>query len=104
MYADSITSSMDYAIKETERRRKIQTEYNEKHGIVPQTVKKEVRAIIEITSRDELAKTEKKGKKLTKADKEALIEKLTKEMKAAAAALDFEHAAHLRDTIAKLKK
>ena len=104
MYADSITSSMDYAIKETERRRKIQTEYNEKHGIVPQTVKKEVRAIIEITSRDELAKAEKKGKKLTKADKEALIEKLTKEMKAAAAALDFEHAAHLRDTIAKLKK
>ena len=104
MYADSVTSSMDYAIKETERRRKIQTEYNEKHGIVPQTVKKEVRAIIEITSRDELAKAEKKGKKLTKADKEALIEKLTKEMKAAAAALDFEHAAHLRDTIAKLKK
>ena len=104
MYADSITSSMDYAIKETERRRKIQTEYNEKHDIVPQTVKKEVRAIIEITSRDELAKAEKKGKKLTKADKEALIEKLTKEMKAAAAALDFEHAAHLRDTIAKLKK
>ena len=104
MYADSITSSMDYAIKETERRRKIQTEYNEKHGIVPQTVKKEVRAIIEITSRDEVAKAEKKGKKLTKADKEALIEKLTKEMKAAAAALDFEHAAHLRDTIAKLKK
>ena len=104
MYADSITSSMDYAIKETERRRKIQTEYNEKHGIVPQTVKKEVRAIIEITSRDELAKAEKKGKKLTKADKEALIEKLTKEMKAAAAELDFEHAAHLRDTIAKLKK
>ena len=104
MYADSITSSMDYAIKETERRRKIQTEYNEKHGIVPQTVKKEVRAIIEITSRDELSKAEKKGKKLTKADKEALIEKLTKEMKAAAAALDFEHAAHLRDTIAKLKK
>ena len=104
MYADTVTKSMAYAIKETERRRKIQTEYNEKHGIVPQTVKKDVRAIIEITSRDEVAKAEKKGKKLTKADKEALIEKLTKEMKAAAAALDFEHAAHLRDTIAKLKK
>jgi excinuclease ABC subunit B len=104
MYADSVTESMAYAIGETERRRAIQTEYNEKHGIVPQTVKKDVRAIIEITSRDELAKAEKKGKKMTKADKEALIEKLTKEMKTAAAALDFEHAAHLRDTIAKLKK
>ena len=104
MYADSVTESMAYAIGETERRRAIQTEYNEKHGIVPQTVKKDVRAIIEITSRDELAKAEKKGKKMTKADREAMIEKLTKEMKAAAAALDFEHAAHLRDTIAKLKK
>ena len=104
MYADSVTESMAYAIGETERRRKIQMEYNEKHGIVPQTVKKEVRAIIEIASRDDTAKGEKKAKKMTKAEKEALIEKLTKEMKAAAAALDFEHAAHLRDTIAKLKK
>ena len=104
MYADTVTGSMARAMRETERRRKIQTEYNEKHGIVPQTVKKEVRSVIEITSRDEAAKAEKKGKKLTKADKEALIEKLTKEMKAAAAALDFEHAARLRDTIAKLKK
>ena len=104
MYADTITKSMAYAIKETERRRKIQTEYNEKHGIVPQTVKKEVRSVIEITSRDETAKAEKKSKKMTKADKEALIEKMTKEMKAAAAALDFERAAYLRDSIAKLKK
>ena len=104
MYADSVTESMAYAIGETERRRKIQTEYNEKHGIVPQTVKKEVRAIIEIASRDDTAKNEKKAKKMTKAKKEALIESLTKEMKAAAAALDFEHAAHLRDMIAKLKK
>lgn len=104
MYADTITKSMAYAMKETERRRKIQTEYNEKHGIIPQTVKKEVRSVIEITSRDESAKTEKKNKKMTKADKETMIAKLTAEMKAAAAALDFEHAAHLRDTIAKLKK
>ena len=104
MYADSVTESMAYAIGETERRRKIQTEYNEKHGIVPQTVKKEVRAIIEIASRDDTAKGDKKTKKMTKAEKESLIEKLTKEMKAAAAALDFEHAAHLRDMIAKLKK
>ena len=97
MYADSVTESMAYAIGETERRRKIQTEYNEKHGIIPQTVKKEVRAIIEIASRDDTAKNEKKAKKMTKAEKESMIETLTKEMKAAAAALDFEHAAHLRD-------
>ncbi|MBQ8496344.1 MAG: excinuclease ABC subunit UvrB [Clostridia bacterium] len=104
MYADTVTGSMSRAIKETERRRAIQTEYNEKHGIIPKTIKKDVRAVIEITSRDELAKAEKKGKKMTKADREALIEKLTKEMKEAAKALDFEHAAYLRDTIAKLKK
>jgi excinuclease ABC subunit B len=104
MYADTVTKSMDYAIKETERRRKIQEAYNEKNGIVPTTIKKDVRAVIEITSRDEAAKAEKKGKKMTKADKDALIEKLTKEMKEAAKALDFEHAAYLRDTIAKLKK
>ena len=104
MYADTVTKSMHYAIKETERRRKIQEAYNEKHGITPTTVKKDVRALIEITSRDEIAKAEKKGKKLAKADKESLIEKLTKEMKEAAKALDFEHAAYLRDTIAKLKK
>ena len=104
MYADTVTGSMARAIKETERRRSIQTAYNEKHGIVPQTVRKEVRSIIEITSRDETAKAEKKGKKMTKAERETLIEKLTKEMKQAAAALDFEHAAHLRDAIAKLKK
>ena len=104
MYADTVTESMAYAIGETERRRKIQMEYNEKHGIVPKSVKKDVRAIIEITSRDENAKTEKKNKKMTKAEKEAQIQTLTKEMKEAAAALDFERAAKLRDTIAKLKK
>ena len=104
MYADPVTGSMARAIKETERRRSIQTAYNETHGIIPRTVQKEVRSIIEITSRDETAKAEKKSKKMTKAEREALIEKLTKEMKQAAAALDFEHAAHLRDTIAKLKK
>ena len=104
MYADTVTESMAYAIGETERRRKIQMEYNEKHGIVPKSVKKDVRAIIEITSHDENAKTEKKNKKMTKAEKEAQIQKLTKEMKEAAAALDFERAAKLRDTIAKLKK
>ena len=104
MYADTVTGSMERAIKETERRRKIQTDYNEAHGIVPKTVKKEVRAIIEITSKEDSAKTEKKAKKMTKVEKESMIEKLTAEMKAAAAALDFERAAKLRDSIAKLKK
>jgi excinuclease ABC subunit B len=104
MYADTVTKSMAYAIGETERRRKIQSEYNEKHGIVPKTVKKEVRAVIEITSKEDSAKAEKKTKKMTKAEKEALIAKLTAEMKEAAANLDFENAARLRDTIAKLKK
>ena len=104
MYADTVTKSMAYAIGETERRRKIQSEYNEKHGIIPKTVKKEVRAVIEITSKEDTAKAEKKTKKMTKAEKEALIIKLTAEMKEAAANLDFENAARLRDTIAKLKK
>ena len=104
MYADTVTGSMARAIKETERRRKIQTAYNEAHGITPQTVKKEVRSIIEITSKEDTAKAEKKSKKMTKAEKEAMIEKLTAEMKLAAVALDFERAAKLRDSIAKLKK
>ena len=103
MYADTVTGSMARAIAETERRRKIQTEYNEAHGIVPKTIKKDVRAVIEITSRDDIAKAEK-NKKLTKKQKESLIEQLTKEMKDAAAVLDFERAAYLRDSIAKLKK
>ena len=104
MYADTVTKAMKDAIKETERRRTIQEAYNIKHGITPTTVKKDVRAVIEVTSRDEAAKAEKKKGKMSKADKEALIEKLTKEMKEAAKALDFERAAYLRDTIAKLKK
>ena len=102
MYADTVTNSMSRAIAETERRRKIQTEYNEKHGIVPQTVKKEVRAVIEITSRDVPDKKDGKEKKMTKAEREAMIESLTAQMKEAAKALDFERAAQLRDTIARL--
>ena len=104
MYADSITGSMSRAIKETERRRAIQAKYNEENGIVPRTIKKEVRAVIEITSRDENAKTKKQTKKLSAAEKEKLIEKMTAEMKEAAKQLDFERAAYLRDEIAKMKK
>ena len=103
MYADTVTGSMARAIAETERRRKIQTEYNEAHGITPKTIKKEVRAVIEITSREDVAKAAK-NKKMTAKQKETLIEQLTAQMKDAAAVLDFERAAFLRDSIAKLKK
>ncbi len=104
MYADTVTGSMSRAIKETERRRKIQTEYNEAHGITPTTVKKDVRDVINMTSKDEASKLTKNKKKLSKAEKDDMITKLTAEMKAAAKELDFERAAFLRDTIAKLEK
>ena len=101
MYADSVTESMERAITETERRRGIQMRYNEEHGIVPQTIIKKVNDIIEISS-----KTEEKLKnkpKLSRAEREKLIEQLTKEMKAAAKLLEFEHAAYLRDKIKELR-
>jgi len=101
MYADSVTPSMERAITETERRRAIQQRYNTEHGITPKTIRKEVREVLEITARD------KKGaagdKKLSKAEKLLLIDQLTKEMRAAAKLLEFEHAAFLRDRIEKLR-
>ncbi len=107
MYADTVTRSMRSAIDETERRRKIQTEYNEKHGIIPQTIKKEVRDLIEIgisdDSEKESGKRTKSGK-LSVKDREKLISTLTEEMKHASASLDFERAAVLRDKIFELKR
>ena len=104
MYADSVTNSMERALSETERRRKIQMEYNEAHGIVPQTIIKDVRGIIEISSKEDKAKTDKKSySKLTRREREELITKLEKEMKNAAKLLEFEHAAYLRDKIKELK-
>ncbi|MBQ2668871.1 MAG: UvrB/UvrC motif-containing protein, partial [Clostridia bacterium] len=102
MYADAVTPSMEYAIRETERRRGIQERYNEANGIVPKTIVKDVSEILEISSKAE----EKKGKKrkYTPAEKRMMIEKLTKEMKAAAKLLEFEHAAYLRDRIKELQK
>ncbi len=102
MYADSVTPSMERAIKETQRRREIQMEYNQKHNITPQTIKKDIRDIIEITSKDGIEK-EKPVKKLSKIEKEQLIKRLTAEMKDAAKILEFEHAAYLRDKIDKLR-
>ena len=100
MYADSVTRSMESAITETERRRAIQQAYNEKHGITPKTIIKDVRDIIEIGTK---ADSEKSDKKLSKAEKEALIKRLTNEMHQAAKILEFEHAASLRDRINKLR-
>ena len=103
MYADSVTPSMEYAIRETERRRGIQERYNEEHGIVPKTIIKDVSEILEISSKADDKKSGKK-KKYTAAEKRIMIDKLTKEMKAAAKLLEFEHAAYLRDRIKELQK
>ena len=111
MYADTITGSMERAIGETNRRRKIQDEYNKANGIVPKTVVKGVRDVIEISTSDEAkSRKSKRGakadapKKLTKADREAMIEQYTDEMKRAAKQLDFERAAMLRDKIKILRE
>ena len=102
MYADTITDSMRHAIDETERRRSIQEKYNKEHNIVPHTIKKDVRAVIEIASSKEINAAKGK-KKMDAKERDALIEKLTAEMKKAASQLDFERAAYLRDSIAKIK-
>ena len=101
MYADSVTGSMERAITETERRRSIQMAYNEAHGIIPQTIHKEIREVLEITSKEEVE--QKTAKKLSKEEKAARIGQLTREMKAAAKMLEFEHAAFLRDKIRALE-
>ena len=103
MYADSVTPSMERAILETERRRGIQKEYNERHGVVPTTVVKEVRDILEISSKD-TDTSENRRKRLTKSERDTLIKRMTKEMKQAAMLLEFEYAAQLRDRIAKLQR
>ena len=98
MYADTVTKSMERAIEETYRRRDKQIAYNEEHGIIPQTITKDVREILEISSRDKSGK-----KRMSREEKQKLIVRLTEEMKSAAKILEFEHAAYLRDKIEKLK-
>ncbi len=102
MYADSVTRSMENAITETERRRSLQMKFNEEHGIVPKTIIKDVRDVIEISTKAETSKKTSK-KKLTERERQELIEKMTIEMKNAAKMLEFEHAAFLRDKIKELK-
>ena len=104
MYGDNITQSMQRAMDETSRRRKIQMAYNEKHGIVPQTIKKEIRDLISITKRTESGEVEEvSAEAMTKKERKALLKKLEKEMAEAAGALDFESAAQLRDMILEIK-
>ncbi|WP_024833645.1 excinuclease ABC subunit UvrB [Ruminiclostridium josui] len=106
MYADSITGSMQRAISETNRRRQIQMDYNKKHGIVPTTIQKSVRDVIEATKVAEEEDKYYAGKKepqMSEKELEKLIAKLQKEMKQAAADLQFERAAELRDKIESLR-
>ena len=100
MYADTVTPSMERAIKETERRREKQKKYNDINGITPATIIKDVRNILEISSK---ADDEKPVKKMSAREREQLIVRLTAEMKAAAKILEFEHAAYLRDKIEKIR-
>ncbi len=102
MYADTVTGSMERAIRETERRRAIQMAYNEEHGIVPKTIIKDVHEVIEISKKEDVEEKTSR-KKMSKKERDELIESLTKQMKEAAKLLEFEHAAFLRDEIAKLK-
>lgn len=106
MYADTVTGSMERAIAETNRRRRIQSEYNAQHGIVPKTIVKSVRDLIDIGSHSDesTAKRKKPWAKLTKRERDDMIARLTKEMKDAAHHLEFEKAAFLRDKIAELRK
>jgi excinuclease ABC subunit B len=106
MYADKITKSMDIAINETKRRRSIQEEYNQKHGITPMTIQKEIRDVIratQVAEDEEQYKPASKYKNLSKKEKEKVIKEMEKEMKEAAKALNFERAAELRDLVLELK-
>ena len=101
MYADELTDSMEKAISETNRRRKIQEEYNKKHGITPKTIKKSVRDIIKASIVEDISSDYKIDKDETPED---IINRLTDEMLSAAQAMEFEKAAELRDKIKELEK
>ena len=103
MYADTVTRSMRLAIDETERRRAKQSAYNAEHGIVPKTIVKSVRELIEISSESEKVLKRADGVKLTRSERMQLIDKLEQKMKAAAKMLEFELAAQLRDEIVRLR-
>lgn len=105
MYGDKITDSMDKAMKETERRRAIQVAYNEEHGITPQTIRKKIREVIEATKVAEAKSDYLTGgtEKMSKRERQSLMQRLEAEMKDAAKNLQFERAAELRDALLELK-
>ena len=105
MYADNMTDSMQAAIEETNRRRSLQQKYNEEHGITPQTIKKAVRDLISISkviAKEEL-QFEKDPESMSRKELEKLVAQIEKQMKKAAADLNFESAAELRDKMVELK-
>jgi excinuclease ABC subunit B len=102
MYANHITDSMKEAINETNRRRKIQMEYNDANGIIPQTIIKDIKEPIKLKE-DYKDYVTSKSKKISKREREVLLHDLEKEMKEAAKSLDFERAMQLRDIIFELK-
>ena len=102
MYADSVTPSMEAAIRETERRRSLQMDFNREHGITPQTIVKPVADILQISTHREDGRKKKNGR-LAPGEKQRMIDQLTREMKDAAKLLEFEHAAYLRDKIKELE-
>jgi len=108
MYADSVTPSMERAITETERRRNIQTAYNEEHGITPKTIVKAIRNIEQFSSSvgevEDLAKNRRNVSELSPKERKDLINKLTEDMKKAAKALEFEYAAQIRDQIKRIQQ
>ena len=106
MYADTITDSMRRAMEETERRRTLQMQYNIEHGITPQTIKKAVRDLISISKKvaAEELRMEKDPESMSKEELEKLINDVSKQMRKAAAELNFEAAAQLRDKMIELKQ
>ena len=106
MYADTITDSMRAAIDETNRRREIQQKYNEEHGITPQTIKKAVRDLIAISKAVSTSEEEfkKDPESMDARELEKLVKELTKKMRQAAAELNFEEAAKLRDRMKEVKQ
>ena len=102
MYADTVTPAMEAAISISVKRREIQAQYNKDHGIVPRSVKKEVRDVIEISTKEDIS-SESASKIMSAKEKEKMISELEKQMKEAARLLEFEHAAFLRDKIAAIR-